>query len=78
MGLVNPLKRKICDENIFPVNVEWSAKNLWKMISADEISRTKRYSDGTDVYKKYLQNLKYNVKGYAFFIWFWLVFYIVC
>ena len=38
------------------------------MISADEISRTKRYSDGTDVYKKYLQDLKYNVKGYAFFI----------
>ena len=28
----------------FPVNVEWSAKNLWKIISADETSRNKRYS----------------------------------
>ena len=43
-GWVNLLKRKICYKNLFPVNVEWSAENLWKMISADETSRTKRYS----------------------------------
>ena len=28
-------KRKICDKNIFLDNVEWSSKNLWKMISPD-------------------------------------------
>ena len=26
---------KICDENLFSDNVEWSSKDLWKMISAD-------------------------------------------
>ena len=29
----------------------------------------------TNFYKKYLQNLKYNVKSYVLSIWFWLVFY---
>ena len=26
-------------------------------------------------YKTYLQNLKYNIKGAVFFIWFWFIFY---
>ena len=32
---VNLLKRKIWDKNLFSDNVEWSSKNLWKMMSAD-------------------------------------------
>ena len=31
---VNPLKKKICEKDIFSDNVEWSSKNLWKMICA--------------------------------------------
>ena len=29
------LKKKNCDENLFLDNVEWSSKNLWKMMSAN-------------------------------------------
>ena len=32
---VNPLKMKICDENLFSDKVTWSSKKLWKMISVD-------------------------------------------
>ena len=35
-GLVNPLKKeKFLTKIFFSNNVEWSSKNLWKMISAD-------------------------------------------
>ena len=28
----SPLKKKIRDENLLTYNIEWSSKNLWKMI----------------------------------------------
>ena len=49
------------------------------MISADaKANKNKQYKIWwlylTNIYKKYLQNLKYNKKGHVFFILFWLVF----
>ena len=32
---MNPLKSKICDENLFSDNVVWTSKNYRKIISAD-------------------------------------------
>ena len=43
--MIESVKKKNLWRNFFfPANVEYSAKNLWKMISADETSRSKRYS----------------------------------
>ena len=33
---------KICDGNLFSVNVEWSSKMFWKMISTDVKANIKR------------------------------------
>ena len=32
---VNPLKKEYLWQKLFLDNVEWSSKNLWKIISAD-------------------------------------------
>ena len=46
------------------------------MTSADVKANIKQQEVSylTNFYKKYLQNLKYIVKGYVFFIWFWHTF----
>ena len=57
------------------------SRNLWKMIPADvKDNKNKKklkiwWLYLTNFYKKYLQNLKYNVKSYVLSIWFSLVFY---
>ena len=35
MVWVNPLRKENLTKIFFSDNVEWSSKNLWKMISAD-------------------------------------------
>ena len=52
---------------IFFSDVEWSSKYLWKITSADVKARIKQEINDmvahlTNFNKKYLQNLKYNVK----------------
>ena len=65
----------------FSDNVEWSSKNLWKMVSSDvKANKNNKKSKIlwlllTNFCKKYLQNLRYNVKSACIFIWFWLIFY---
>ena len=50
-----------------------SSKNLWKMISADIKGNIKQQEikdlvgESTNFYRKYLQNLKYNVKRVCVF-----------
>ena len=69
-GLSDALKKwKFVMKIFFSDNVEWSSKNLWKMISADVIKTTRNKRSGhcifTNFYKKYLQNLKHNVKNFG-------------
>ena len=61
-------KGKFVTKISFSDNVEWSSKNLWKMISADVKANKNNNKQKiwwlylTNFYKRYLQNLKYNVK----------------
>ena len=61
-------KGKFVTKISFSDNVEWSSKNLWKMISADAKANKNNNKQKiwwlylTNFYKRYLQNLKYNVK----------------
>ena len=61
------LKRKIQDKNLFFICWwhEWSSRNLWKMMSADVKATIKQQIKDLVAYftKKYLQNLKYNIKS---------------
>ena len=64
-GLSESVKKgKFVTKSLFLDNVEKSSKNLWKMTT-----RSKRSGDCifTKFYKKYLQNLKYNVKASCIF-----------
>ena len=41
-GWVNLLKKKICDENLFKDNIEWSSKNLWKWYLLVKANKNKK------------------------------------
>ena len=65
-------KRKFVTKIFFTGNIEWSSKNLWKMIGICwckkliKTTRNKRSGGSiylTIFYKTYLQNVKYNMKG---------------
>ena len=67
------------DENLFLDNVDWSSKSLWKMMSANVTANIKQeikclVAVSYIFFKKYPQNLKYNIKEGVFFIWFSLTF----
>ena len=76
-------KEKFMTKIFFSDNAEWwRFKNLWKMISADvkvgliKTTINKRSSGCkylTNIFKKYLQNLKYSVETAHIFL-LWLVF----
>ena len=84
-GLVNPLKKKIRHENLFPDNTEWSWKTLCKIISDDirwcksyyKTTRNKRC--GGCILQIFIRSTfkTWNAmqKGCAFFICFFLVFH---
>ena len=58
-------KGKFMTKIFFSNNIEWSFKNLWKMMSADVKANIKQQEIKDPVVyptKKYLQNLKYNIK----------------
>ena len=71
--ILSPAVRKWkCVTKYFLFNVEWSSKKLWEMISADVKANVKQWIKKlVDVsyrfYKRYLQNLKYNVKRACIF-----------
>ena len=49
---MNPLKKiKVCDEIFFSDNVEWSSKNLWKMI-ADVKANKKQVTSKHEIQSK--------------------------
>ena len=68
---VNPLKKENLWRKSFFSDVEWSSKISWKMISANvkdnKTTKNKKiwWLYLTNFYKKYLQNLKYNVKNFG-------------
>ena len=61
-------KRKCLTKIFFSDNVEWSSKNLWKMMSSDVKANIKQWEIRdpvayiTNFCERYLQNLKYYVK----------------
>ena len=65
---------------VFSDNVEWSSKNLWKMMSAGVKCNTKQIKDLVAVSYKFflrstLKSWEIQCKKVVFFIWFWLVFH---
>ena len=67
-GLLSVKKEKLVTKIFFSYNVEWSSKNLWKMISADVKAKQQEIKDLVAyLVKEYVQNLKYNIKrGHIF------------
>ena len=73
----------------FSDNAEWSSKNWWKIISANVKWKLARTTNKrwwlflTNLCKRYLQNLKYNVYNEGMYFWFnfgryFIYFDIVC
>ena len=54
-------KKKNLRQKSFSDNLEWSSKNLWKIISADVRKKRTNGCISFNFYRKYLQNLKYSV-----------------
>ena len=73
-------KGKLVTKIFFSDNVEWSSKNLWKMMSAGVKCNTKQIKDLVAVSYKFflrstLKSWEIQCKKVVFFIWFWLVFH---
>ena len=78
LGLIESVKKGKIVMKILDI-VEWS---LWKMMSAN-VKATMKQQEIKDLatvsyifFKKYPQNLKYNIKEGVFFIWFSLAFHL--
>ena len=85
-GWVNRFNKKVCHKNLFidKIKIEWSSKDLWKMVYIytylmQKLIKARNKRSGGSILQIWVRCMFKNWntiwKGHVFSIWFWLVFY---